>query len=119
MGKYESNGRIDMNSLKEKMTAALGTVGIYLWFGISVLITFAPLAFVLKLGIIIDLILIAVVTTVPVIGTIVELGLWIWSFVKALSMPFDLFIGIYYVALAIYVFTKLVPTVMLCFRRAR
>lgn len=71
----------------------------------------------LKFNFFIDFLIILAILAFPLVGAVVELVIWVWSFVVAISMPFDIFMGIYYVALAIYVLTKLVPMVLTLFSK--
>lgn len=106
-----------MNTIKEKLGSALGGIGLILWYAVSAIVTFAPLFFVLKFNFFIDFLIILAILAFPLVGAVVELVIWVWSFVVAISMPFDIFMGIYYVALAIYVLTKLVPMVLTLFSK--
>ena len=108
-----------MNKLKEKLQTSLGIVGLILWYFIAITITCAPLFCVFRFNTIVDVILIGVMTFLPLVGAIVELGLWIWSLVLAINMPFDFFMLVYYIALAFYVFTKIIPTILSLFERRR
>ncbi len=106
-----------MNTIKEKLGSALGGIGLILWYAVSAIVTFAPLFCVLKFNFFIDFLIILAILAFPLVGAVVELVIWVWSFVVAISMPFDIFMGIYYVALAIYVLTKLVPMVLTLFSK--
>lgn len=104
-----------MNKLKEKLSVSLGVAGLVLWYLIVIIITCAPLICVLRFNMIINFILVGVMMFMPLIGTIVELVLWIWSFIVAINMPFDVFMLVYYIALLFYVITKVVPAILTLF----
>ena len=86
--------------MKEKLASALGTVGFAIWYVISVLITFAPLS-ILRFSFFVDLIIIAVITSVPFIGNIVSVVIWIWALLECISGPQDIFAIIYYILFAL------------------
>ena len=104
-----------MNKLKETLSASLGVFGTILWFLITILLTLAPIICVLDFSFIVDLLIIIAITALPLIGAIIELGLWVWSFIVAFGMPFDVFMLIYYIALVIYVVTKVIPMIAAIF----
>lgn len=106
-----------MKNFKEKLSTYFGGFGFILWYLITVLISFAPLIFVFNFNPVIDIVIVGVITFIPIIGSIVELVLWIWSLSIALNMPFDIFILMYCIALLIYVVTKLVPAIISLFDR--
>lgn len=103
--------------MKEKLQTALGSFGMIIWYIVSAIILLAPLIFVLHLPWIVDFLIIAAIISVPFFGDIVELGIWVWSFILAIKMPFDRLMIIYYIAAAIYVFTKLIPFLTVLFRK--
>ena len=82
--------------MKEKLTTALGAVGFVIYYVISVLITFAPLAF-LDFSFLIDFIIIAVITTAPFVGNIVNVVIWVWALIVCISGKQDAFSIIYYI----------------------
>lgn len=101
-----------MNKVKEFLAGSALLVGSgFRWF-LSLLLLFAPLFFVLDFKAYIDGLIIVAVLFVPFLGGLLELAIWGWSLIVAVKMPFDIFIGIYYAALALYVFTKLVPVLL-------
>ena len=98
-----------MKKVKEFLAGSALLVGSGFRWILSLLLLFAPLFFVLDLSAYIDGLIITVVLCVPFLGDLLELVIWVWSFIVAINMPFDVFMGIYYIALALYLFTKLVP----------
>lgn len=85
--------------MKDKLVSALGTFGVVLWYAIVVLITFAPLT-ILGFSFWIDAIIIFAITTIPFLGSIVNVVIWIWAFVVCIGGPQDVFAIIYYVLFA-------------------
>lgn len=101
-----------MNKVKEFLAGSALLVGSGFRWLLSLLLLFAPLYFVLDLSTLLDCLIILAVLSLPFVGGLIELAIWVWSFIVALNMPFDIFIGIYYAALAFYVFTRLVPMLL-------
>jgi hypothetical protein len=97
-----------MYTFKDKLTGALGGVGIAVWYVISILYSIAPL-FVLRFPIWVDLILIIVMTAVPFIGEVVRAGLFVWAIFAVFNQPFSIVTIIFLIFAAIYVFTELLP----------
>lgn len=96
--------------MKEKLTTALGTAGLVIWYVLSVLVTFAPLT-ILHFSFFIDLIIIMVTTTVPFIGNIVSVVIWVWALLECINGPQDIFAIIYYILFvlkAFYVVTTMI-----------
>lgn len=94
--------------MKEKLAATLGGFGYFLFYLITVFLTFAPLT-VLGLPWWIDATIILAVLSIPFLGSIVQVVIWVWSFVMAVQGPQDIWTILYYVAAAIYVFSTLIP----------
>lgn len=105
-----------MKGLKDTLFSALGSVGFVIYCLISTILLFMPLVF-LDLNIFIDAILIFVIIYIPFIGGICEFILWLLSFFVVLNEPFNVFIALYYVALAIYVLTTLLPFIISFFSK--
>lgn len=89
-----------MKVLKEKLIGTLGTVGFILYFIISAMLTVAPLA-VLDFPFWVDIIIIFVVFSIPIIGGLMNFIIWIWSFVVVISEPINGLSIFYFVALAV------------------
>lgn len=85
-----------ITSLKSKLMDALGSVGIILWYLISLLIAIIPLVMIdASFGL--NLLLLAVVLFIPATSGI----FWIWGLVCAINGPQDAIAIIYYVLFAI------------------
>lgn len=104
-----------MNYFKDKLFGIMGSAGYIVYYAISCILFFMPLVF-LDFNFIIDIILIFVMLSVPFIGQLCELILWIWSLFIVLKEPFSGFILVYFIALAIYVFTTVLPFIISLFR---
>jgi hypothetical protein len=100
--------------MKEKMQSVLGVFGSVLWYAISILISFAPLI-TLGFNFWVDALLIFVVTTIPYIGMVVSLILWVWSLVLMVQRPFGVWSVVYFVALIINVVIYVVPFIQSLF----
>ena len=96
--------------MKEKLLSVFGRFGIVLWYIISFLYGFIPLVF-LRFPFWVDFLLIVVMTSVPYLGEIVRIVLYIWAFVVVLHGPFDIPAIIFYVFFALYVLTTLLPLI--------
>lgn len=90
-----------MNKLKDTLYLHLGQFGYILFYVICALFAFAPLVCVLDFNPIVNFLIVGVIMFVPILGQILELVLWVWSFVLALNMPCDVFLVIYYIAFTI------------------
>ena len=102
--------------MKDKLSGALGGVGVVLWYIVSFLYSFAPLLF-LKFPFWLDFILIVVMSTVPLIGEIVRFALYIWAFVVVLNQPIDAISIVFFVFAALYFFTTIVPIISALFSK--
>lgn len=99
-----------MQTLKNLLLGSLGTIGYILWYLVSILLLYAPLVF-LDFPLLIDILIIFAITSLPFWGDVVELIIWIWSFVVVLSEPIDVISVIYFVTFAFYIFTKFLPII--------
>lgn len=100
--------------MKEKLLNALGNFGVVLYYIIGFLVTLMPMMF-FHLPVWLFFLLSIVfqfVIQIPIFGNIIHLGLWIWSFINVLSEPFDFWVVLYYIALAVYVAVFLIPTII-------
>ena len=99
-----------MQKLKDVLVGSMGVAGMIVWFLIGVVFAFLPLAF-LNLSFWLELIIIFVILSIPYIGGLTELGIWVQSFIVVLSQPMSGWIIFYYIVFAIYFFTKPLPVV--------
>lgn len=95
-----------MKKLKDMLIGTLGVVGYVLWFIVSLWFTFTPIIF-LDISFWITLLLTAVIL---IVGDIVALPLWIWSFVVVVSEPIDGWSIAYFITFAVYALTTIIPT---------
>lgn len=108
-----------MNALRDKLSSALGVFGIALYYALTMLYVFAPLFTVFRFGVLVTVIITTVALLSPTLGGIIQLVLYVWGFVRSLSMPFDIFVLIFYVCLALYFFTQLLPMLIALFGSRR
>ena len=104
--------------MKEKLTSALGSFGIVLWYIISFLYSFAPLI-ILRFPFFVDLILIGIIMFLPFVGELIRLGLYIWAIVVALGQPIDAVSIVFFVFAILYTLTTVVPLITATFGRNR
>lgn len=95
--------------LKQKLTTLFGTAGYVIYLVISLILLGVPFSF---LGLPIwAIFIVALFASLPFIGYVVQLVVWIWSFINVLHSPVDIWFILYFIALAIYVFTTLIPLI--------
>ena len=97
--------------MKEKLTSALGTFGLVLWYIVSFLYSFSPLV-ILHFGFLIDLVLIIVMTAVPFFGELVRIALYIWATVVVCSAPIDAVSIVFFIFAALYLVTTIIPLIL-------
>lgn len=97
--------------MKDKLVNSLGWFGYILYFLIASVLAFIPLS-ILQFSFWINILIILAILCVPVLGDIAEFLLWVYSFPKAISGEQDIWAIIYYIGLAMYVITSLLPTVI-------
>lgn len=97
-------------NIKDRLTDILGAGGSIVFFVISYIFLVMPLL-VLHLHFLIDILLIFLIATIPLLGFFIELILWICSLVSLIHNPFDATILniVYFLALAIYIWGKGIP----------
>lgn len=105
-----ANSKIQFQNIKERLTDILGAGGSIVFFVISYIFLVMPLL-VLHLHFLIDILLIFLIATIPLLGFFIELILWICSLVSLIHNPFDATILniVYFLALAIYIWGKGIP----------
>lgn len=91
-----------LGRIKEKLLFSLGSFGLILYFAISIVLTFFPLIF-LDFGFLIDFLVIVIISTLPLIGSIVNAVIWIWALVVCVQGPQDIFAIVYYTLFVINV----------------
>lgn len=102
--------------MKEKLTNALGVTGSVIWHIILMVLALSPLI-ILDLPFWADLIIIFAVMSLPFIGDIVMLGVYIWAFIVAISGPIDIVVIIFFISAGLYVLFDLLPTLLMLFSR--
>ena len=102
--------------MKEKLSMTLGRAGVVLWYIISFLYSFAPLIS-LRYSFFVELILIIVMTTVPILGEITRIVLYVLAFIVEIGRPIDVFSIIFFVFAALYFFTTVIPIICAIFSK--
>lgn len=97
-----------MLTFREKLFGSLGVFGYVVYYILVVCLTFCPLS-ALRFPFWLKLICIAVITLVPFLGAVCEFVLWVWSFCVMINAPLQIFTIFYFIACAIYFFTKPLP----------
>ena len=82
--------------MKDKLMNALGSVGVVLWYLISLSIAIMPLVMI-DAPFLLNILLLAVILFIPATSGI----FWIWGLVCAICGPQDVFAIIYYVLFVI------------------
>ena len=82
--------------MKEKLTSTLGVLGFIIWFIITSVLAFMPLAF-FNLPFWADFLIILSINAFPIVGTIINAVIWIWALVLCIRGPQDMFAIIYYI----------------------
>lgn len=101
--------------MKEKLSALFGSFGVVIWFLISAIYCYSPLL-IFKFPIYVELILFLAMFSIPIIGEVIRLALYIWAFTIAISMPIDALTVVFFICAGLYFFTELFPTIVGFFR---
>lgn len=100
--------------MKEKLMNALGSVGVILWYLLSLLIAVMPLVMIdASFGL--NLLLLAIALFIPTTSGI----FWIWGLVCAIRGPQDIIAVIYYVLFAIMFLPYFISTVLNLFNKRK
>ena len=96
--------------MKDFLSNALGSVGGILWYIISFFFCFAPLFF-LHLPFWADFLLILAILALPYIGELIRAALYVWAFIVVIRGPIGIMEIIFFVFVALYFFTTLLPII--------
>lgn len=100
--------------MKEKLMNALGSVGVILWYLLSILIAVMPLVMIdASFGL--NLLLLAIALFIPATSGI----FWIWGLVCAIRGPQDVFAVIYYVLFVIMFLPYFISSVLNLFNKRK
>lgn len=69
--------RVFMKNLKDTIINSFGIVGLIIWYLISAIVMFLPLAF-LDFSLLIDVLIILAIIAIPFIGDMLEFIIWVW-----------------------------------------
>ena len=95
----------------KKFLSKLGTVGVVAYWIIAVILFVMPLV-ILGLPWWADIIIFGVVLGIPFVGEVVEFAVYVWALVEAVKQPFDWAILIFYISLALYIISTLIPSIL-------
>ena len=99
-----------MKNFKETLVGTLGVVGFIIWFLLGAVLLFLPLSF-LDFPLWVDFIIILVLMNTQVLGGVLSIVLWVWSFTEVIAHPIDGWSIFYFVGFAIYLLTSILPMV--------
>lgn len=100
--------------MKEKLMNALGSVGVILWYLLSLLIAVMPLVMI-DASFVLNLLLLAIALFIPATSGI----FWIWGLVCAIRGPQDIIAVIYYVLFAIMFLPYFISSVLNLFNKRK
>lgn len=89
-----------MDKCKNWLMGSLGILGFLIYLMVAYLFQFAPLI-VLDFHFIIFCLVFFVICFVPILGTLVNIVVWIWALVVTINGPQDAFAIVYYVVFGI------------------
>ena len=100
-----------VKKLKEELVVTLGVVGIILWYLIEIVIGLTPLVF-LNFPLWVNLIILFALMSMQFVGGLIEIVLWVWSFIVVIARPIDGWSIFYFVIFAINFFIHILPGAM-------
>ena len=100
--------------MKEKLINTLGTVGIVLWYLVSILIAVMPLVMI-DAPFLLNLLLLAIVMYIPATSGI----FWIWGLICAICGPQDAIAVIYYVLFAVMFLPYFINSILSLFNKRK
>ena len=100
-----------MNKLKENLVVSLGVVGIVLWYLLDVAIALTPLVF-LDFPLWIKIIVLFALMSFQYVGGLIQIALWVWSFVVVIARPIDGWSIFYFVTFAFFFFVHILPSIV-------
>ena len=102
--------------MREKLLNSLGVFGYILWLLLGLVLYIIPLTF-LPLSFLESSLIIFVISAIPFVGTLLQIGVWIWSFPYALAGPIDIWVILYFVSLLISFLTMILPFITSLFSK--
>lgn len=100
-----------VKNLKVILVGSLGVVGYVIWYVLLAAVWLLPLI-VLDFPFWADVLIILVAFNIPILGSLFEFALWIWSFTIVTSMPIGGFSIFYYIVFGIYILTSVLPFIV-------
>lgn len=98
--------------MKDKLFSTLGTVGVGLWYFISIFIYVLPITMLGK-PFLLDMVFFGIMYWFPPSSII----FWVWGLVEAIKGPQDIVAIIFYIAFAIMYLPFIVSTLLSFFRK--
>lgn len=97
-----------MQKLKDTLSGTFGAVGFILYYLILLGLSFIPFRYLFpNLPLFVPALFVFVIYEIPLIGGIVQLIIWIWSFVIVVTNPIDAWSIAYFCFFTIYAITIL------------
>ena len=99
-----------VKNLKDELIGWLGVAGIVLWYLIEIVVALTPLVF-LNFPLWVNLIILFTLMSFQYVGGLLQIALWVWSFIVVIARPIDGWSIFYFVVFAIEFFTILLPLI--------
>ncbi|MGN1027564.1 MAG: hypothetical protein ACI4P4_14325 [Faecousia sp.] len=103
-----------MNPFREKLVEKLGAFGFALWFIISLIYIILPVA-ILPIPFWLRGIIVLVIYALPMIGLLVQIGVFFWGFYVTISGPQDVVAIIFYIVFALWIISTFIPLLISVF----
>ncbi len=97
--------------MKEKLAVWFGGVGFIIWYILSVLFFMVPI-WATGLPILVMILLAALIYYTDMLGAVLTVAVYIYSFIKVIHSPFSFFSIVYFIVLLIYVIFFFIPALL-------
>lgn len=104
----EGTRRSNIFDVKSRLSSVFGTFGVILYYVFMIIISFAPLWF-LDFNWMIDTAIILAIVFIPVIGQLLDIAVWILSFLIVIKNPVGTAEILYYIGLAANIAAYVIP----------
>lgn len=95
----------------KKLLSKLGSAGVVIYWIIAVILFVMPLA-ILGLPWWANIIISGIMLGIPLVGEVVEFAVYVWALVEAVKQPFDWAFLLFYISLALYIISTLIPSII-------
>lgn len=95
----------------KKLLSKLGSAGVVIYWIIAVILFIMPLV-ILGLPWWANIIISGIMLGAPLVGEVVEFAVYVWALVEAVKQPCDWAILIFYISLALYIISTLIPSIL-------